>query len=309
MFEFLESLGISVLEKLRFPLTVAFVFAIAFVINHLARRYLNATIIRNAKVLKVDPTNYNFIRNAFSITIYALAFGYVLSQVPGFKKASQTLFTGAGIFAAIVAFASQQAFSNIFSGIFIIIFRPFRVDDIIEIAPDKRGIVEDITLRHTIIRNFESKRIIVPNSVINNTVIVNSDIKEEEVRRHIDIPLSYEAPVERAIEIIAEEARQHPFYVDHRNEDDIAMGLADVEVRVLQLYETHIMLRAYVWAVDHLKGFRLSTDLNKAILKRFKEEGIPFAYPIHIQQLRLNGDFRLGQKAENHQGNEPDDHR
>lgn len=291
----------SLLAQLKFPILVVVVFCIAFFINWLARRYLNATIIRNAKVLKVDPTNYNFIRNAFSFVIYALAVGYILSQVPSFKEASKTIFTGAGIFAAIIAFASQQAFSNIFSGLFIIIFRPFRVDDIIEIGPDKRGVVEDITLRHTIIRNFESKRIIVPNSVINNTVIVNSDIKEEEIRRHIDIPLSYEAPIDKAMKIISEEARNHPFYLDHRNEDDIKMGLAAVELRVLQLHETHITLRAYVWAADHLKGFQLSTDLNYAIVKRFSEEGIPFAYPIQVQNVRISSGDGLPKEAKNHE--------
>ena len=58
---------------------------------------------------------------------------------------------------AIIGFASQKAFSNIISGIFILIFKPFRVKDTIEFLDSTKGVVEEITLRHTIIRNYENR--------------------------------------------------------------------------------------------------------------------------------------------------------
>lgn len=90
-----------------------------------------------------------------------------------------TLFAGAGIFAAIIALASQQALSNIISGIFIVISKPFRVGDYIELSILHRGTVEDITLRHTVIRDIQNNRIIVPNSKINSETIVNYHLNDE----------------------------------------------------------------------------------------------------------------------------------
>ena len=73
----------------------------------------------------------------------------IFYSIPPLKEIGITLLASAGIFAAILGLASQQAFSNIISGIFIVVFKPFRVGDNIEIN-NNRGIVEDVTLRHTI---------------------------------------------------------------------------------------------------------------------------------------------------------------
>ncbi len=91
---------------------------------------------------------------------------------------STGIFASAGIFAAIIGFASQQAFSNIVGGIFIVIFKPFRVGDFIQVGTNI-GNVEDITLRHTVIKDLQNKRIIIPNSVISTETIVNNHIEEK----------------------------------------------------------------------------------------------------------------------------------
>jgi len=270
----------------RVPILILVVFSFAFTINWFARRYVTAAIDRNAAFLRVDPTNYNFLRNGFSLTIYAIAAVFVMSQIPAFKQASQTIFTATGIFAAILALASQQAFSNIFSGVFIIIFRPFRVDDIIEMDQSRLGVVEDITLRHTVIRNFENRRIIVPNSVINNSVIVNSHIKEQPIRRHMELLLSYDAPLDRVFEIITEEVLKHPYHLDHRRQEDFEEGIHEVEIRVLDFLPTGIKIRVFLWAEEHRKAFRLHTDVNYSVKKRFDEEGIQFPYT--VQRLRID---------------------
>ena len=58
-----------------------------------------------------------------------------------------------------IMFKCQTVMSNIISGIFIVIFKPFRVDDLVTVGEKLRGKVEDITLRHTVIRDFENKSI------------------------------------------------------------------------------------------------------------------------------------------------------
>lgn len=267
------------IQWLQYLFLITIVLAVAITANWLINKFVNVYFDKRADELKVDATNYSFLKNASGFIIFSIAIYFILVNIPVLKNVTNTVFAGAGVIAAIIGFASQQAISNIISGIFLIIFRPFRVDDIIEIEPLHKGVVEDITLRHTIIRNFENKRVIVPNNVINNAVIVNSDIADEMVRRQIEIGISYTADMDKAIAIMKEEAMKHALYRDNRSTQDKAHNIDAVDVRVVELGEYFVKLRAYVWTDDHVSGFRLHTDLNKALKKRFDAEGIEFPYP------------------------------
>jgi small conductance mechanosensitive channel len=80
-----------------------------------------------------------------------------------------------GLVTVALSFAAQNALSNIISGFFIVLFRPFGINDRLRFKETVTGVVEDITLRHTIIRDGENKRVIIPNTLINNEVVVNYD--------------------------------------------------------------------------------------------------------------------------------------
>ena len=146
-----------------------------FLFEWLIRRAFNRFIRTHTGDINADPTNYKFLGNALRTIIYTVGFMFAIREYPPLKSVAGSLLAGAGIFAVAVGFASQQAFSNIISGIFIVIFKPFRVNDRLKIKEIYSGIVEDITLRHTIIRDGENRRIIIPNAVIATEIIVNSD--------------------------------------------------------------------------------------------------------------------------------------
>jgi small conductance mechanosensitive channel len=170
-------------------------------------------------------------------------------------------------------------------GIFVVTSRPFRVGDIIKVGRDLDsvteliGTVEDITLRHTVIRDFANRRIIIPNSVINMEVITNNNIIDTRVRRILNINVAYEADVNRAIEIIREQAALHPFNIDGRSEEEKRMGEPLVMVRVIELGEYFVKIRAYVWARNFDEGFAMQSDLLLKILESYRKEGIEIPYP------------------------------
>lgn len=267
---------------------ILIILAVTILASTIVRVLMNRFIQRSSLYLKVDSTRLKFFRSALNALIYIMAIIAIIYVIPPFRAISMTLLASAGIFAAVLGFASQQAFSNIVSGVFVVVSRPFRVGDVIRIGRDTTttnellGTVEDITLRHTVIRDFHNRRIIIPNSVINMEVITNNNIVDERVRRLINVTISYEADVDRAIAIVQEEARKHPFFIDGRSAQDIRMGEDDVMVRVVELNETGVKLRAYVWALNFDQGWELHCDLSLAILKRFKKEGIELAYPHRV---------------------------
>ena len=189
-------------EQLIFALII---LAIAFVVGRILRFLLGRFLRASARKLKVDPTRYNFFKNAVDFIVFLIAAIVIFRSIPALHTFGTTLLTGAGVLAAIVGFASQSAFSNIISGFFLVIFKPFSVGDRVKIGQLYSGDVEDITLRHTIIKDFENRRVVIPNSVISNETIINSTITDEKVVMFLEFMISLDSDVNKAIKILQEE--------------------------------------------------------------------------------------------------------
>ncbi len=250
-------------------------FLVAYIFNRLFKRFIK----KSSLIMQNDPTNYQFLRHILSAIIYVLGFSWAIYSVPELKSVANSLLAGAGILAVAVGFASQHALSNVISGLFIVIFKPFRVNDRLRLRNDLLGIVEDITLRHTVIRDFENRRILIPNAVISDEVIINSDFADENICLFFELRISYESDIDRVKAIIREEAMKHPLHLDVRKPEQIFAGEEVIKVRVIGLEEYFVKVRAWVWTKDNGHAWDLKCDLSEQVLKRFKEEGIEFPYP------------------------------
>ncbi|MEZ5072863.1 MAG: mechanosensitive ion channel family protein [Bacteroidales bacterium] len=258
----------------------------ALLISNLLRMAISRFLKRSSSKLNVDHTQFNFLKNAVTFFVFLGAIIFIMHNIPRLRDLSTALFAGAGLVTAIVLFASQAAFSNIISGIFIVIFKPFRVNDLIDVGSLPKGRVEDITLRHVVILNFENRRMILPNSLISSEIVVNSSIVDEKICNFIDVGIGYESDIDRAMCIMREEAKAHPHYVDNRKTEEIAEGVDPVSVRVIELGDSAVKLRALVWTDDHSKGYVLKTDLYLAIKKAFDANGITIPYPQRTVTLK-----------------------
>lgn len=250
-------------------------FLIAWLFNRLFTRFIQ----KSSLIMKNDPTNYQFLRHFIRAIIYIVGFSIAIYMMPPLRAIAGSILAGAGILAVAVGFASQNALSNLISGLFIILFKPFRVNDRLRIRDTLAGIVEDITLRHTVIRDFENRRIIIPNSVMNQEIIINADFQDDNICRWVELGISYSSDIDKAKAIIKEEAIKHPLHIDVRTPKDIADGKEDVVVRVLSLGEYSVNLRAYVWADNQANAFIMGCDLLESIKKRFDAEGIEIPFP------------------------------
>ena len=248
------------------------------IVSFLFNRFFKRLIRRSTEVMNADPTNYQFLRHTIRATMYIVGFSIAIYMMPGLRLLATSLLAGAGVLAVAVGFASQHALSNIVSGVFIVIFKPFRIHDRLKIG-DRFGTVEDIGLRHTVIRDFENKRIIIPNSVISNEVIVNSDFTDEEICKWIEIGISYNSDVEKAKAIMRDEILKHPMRIDYRTEEQINQGVELVPVRVIGLGDSSVNLRAWAWAKDAIDSFAMGCDLYESIKMRFDKEGIEIPFP------------------------------
>ncbi|MBD3261301.1 MAG: mechanosensitive ion channel [Candidatus Altiarchaeales archaeon] len=254
---------------------------IIFLITIVSAQIILALIDKFVKKTKlgIDPTHYNFFMHFLRAVIYVFGLAIAVYNIPQLRALSVSILAGAGVLTVILGFASQQAFSNIVSGVFIALFKPIRVGDRIKIGLEVAGVVEDINLRHTLIKTFENKRIIIPNSVLSEQVIENSNLGEDKVCKFIEFGVSYDSDLDQAVKIMRQETEKHPNNVDNRTKQEKERGEPKVQVRVIGFGESSVNLRAYAWAADPKSGTIMSWDLNKRIKDRFDEEGIEIPFP------------------------------
>lgn len=277
-------------DYFRYGLFIVITILLAFFISSMLRVILNHFIKRYSSRIKTDPTNFSFIKNSLSFIVFTAAIIIIFYRIPSLRALGTALFAGAGIIAAIIGFASQKAFSNIISGIFILIFRPFRVGDTIEYNQGLKGIVEEITLRHTVIKDYENRRVLVPNSIISDDIIVNSNLTDTLIRKHVVFGISYDSDINKAMAIIRDEARKHPLFIDKRSDEEKRNGADDIVIRVIGLGDFSVDLKAYIWTDGNDNGFVLMTDLLKSVKERFDREGveIPFPYRTLVYKKDIN---------------------
>lgn len=279
----------NVLHVLSFIGIILLTIFIASAINHFFRRLIQ----RSTAVMKNDPTNYHFLRHTIIAIIYIVGFSTAIYKIPSLKALANSLLAGAGILAVAIGFAAQHAFGNVISGIFVIIFKPFRINDRLKIR-DLTGVVEDITLRHTVIRDFENRRIIIPNTVISDEIIINSDFEDGKICKWIDIGISYDSNIDLARNIIKEEILSHPLHIDPRNPQQIIDNEELVPVRVLRLDDSAVLLRAWAWTQNAADSLAMSYDLYESVKKRFDEEGVEIPFPHRTVVLKNDDSLTRG---------------
>jgi small-conductance mechanosensitive channel len=234
--------------------------------------------IRNSSgIMKNDPTNYKFVGHVLTALIYVIGISWAIYEIPQMRQVAKSLLAGAGILAVAAGFASQHALSNIISGLFLVIFKPFKVNDRLSIRGTMEGFVEDITLRHTVIRDFENRRIVIPNTVISDEVIINFDFVDDKIVRKIEFNVAMDSDIDLVKSIIQQEVEKHPLFIDNRKLHDIETGKPAVPVRVVGFTDYGTTVRVWTWARDASAAFELSCDLMESIKKQFDANGIRLA--------------------------------
>lgn len=260
-------------------LKIVFILAITLILARIANRIYRKVLDRSEKQDDEHLTTYKFIGNSISAIIYVVGISFAIWNIPFLKPIAQSLVAGAGILAIAVGFASQQSLGNIISGFFIVLSKPYKINDRISFPDGLSGVVEDIGLRHTVIRNFENQRIIIPNSIISNQLLINSNFEDAKICRLVDVGISYNSDIDLARKIMVEEIESHPFNMDNRSSEDIEKGEPRVSVRVTLLGDSSVNMRAWAWAENPLNGFRMHFDVLESIKKRFDKEGIVIPFP------------------------------
>ncbi|MCL2579870.1 MAG: mechanosensitive ion channel family protein [Oscillospiraceae bacterium] len=219
---------------------------------------------------------YKLFRKLISAGIFLVGVIMAINQLPNIDNLVATILTGSGIAALAISLAAQESLGNLISGVVISISKPFEVGDRVRLVNGNIiGNIEEITIRHTVIRTFLNSRIIVPNSVMNSDMIENSNIVEERASNFLDVIIKYHADMEKAMDIMAEVIGDHPNYLDIRTPEEMDQPLVPVYVRALSVYG--VELRASVWTQSIANNFVTCSEIRREVKIAFDKAGITFA--------------------------------
>jgi small conductance mechanosensitive channel len=230
------------------------------IIGPLLNRVLNARGL-DAHAKKPLKKIVNFLILFVAISV---AFG-----TAGFGSFLQSLATIAAAATLAVGFALQDVIRNFVAGIFIFANEPFRIGDWIE-WEDNAGIVEDISLRVTRLRTFDNELLTVPNAALTDDVIKNP-VAYDKLRLKFLFGIGYDDDIDKATDIIVEEAENHPDILDDPGPS----------VRLVELGDSSVGLQSRIWISNPSRADFIKTrgEYVTAVKQRFDEADINIPYP------------------------------
>ena len=254
---------------------------VAFIAILIIGRYV-ATWVRNLirgglDRPKVDTTLTKFAGNFAYYAIFLLAIFAGLETV-GIETASFVAVLAAASFA--VGLALQGTLANFAAGVMLLVFRPFKVDDYVEIAGET-GFVRDISLFFTRITTRENRLIIVPNGDIFGSTIENI-FANDIIRVDCDVGTDYPADIDATREVLLEAARNVEGRIEEKGEQAALTGLGD----------SSIAWQVRVWAEPD-DYFRLKQELTRQVKYKLDEAEIGIPYPqmdVHLDELGGDGE-------------------
>jgi small-conductance mechanosensitive channel len=166
-----------------------------------------AAKLATEKIGREGATRLRFVRRLLYAVILLIGIAIALSGFTGISQLATSLLASGAIAAAVVGFAARQTLANFIAGIMLAITQPIRVGDWVTFEGNY-GVVEDVSLNHTVLRTATEQRIVIPNEKLAGGILKNDTLKVDLVALDVAIWIPPEADVELAIAALADETGQ-----------------------------------------------------------------------------------------------------
>ena len=191
---------------------IAVPLLIALFVSFVVRKYFSNLIRRYlVKEHKGKETVFRLLERLIIAFVFIIACFISLSSIyPGVGTFLSSALLTAGFLAIVVGLAAQRTLGNVFAGLNIALARPIRIGAAV-IIRNEYGNVEGITFRHTVVKTWDNRRLIIPNSVLDEEMIVNYAIKDQKKLFGIILHVPYNSDIAKVGSIMTAEARRNPY--------------------------------------------------------------------------------------------------
>jgi len=237
------------------------IFIISIIISKILSLY-----VRRALKNKTSKDSLEVVVKGVSYLILLIGLIWALAVI-GLKLSG--LLVAGGFITIIIGFASQSIVGNLVSGVFLMIERPIRIGNTVNIN-DATGIVEDIKIISTTIRTFDGYQIRIPNEKV-FTANISNYVTNVVRRFEYDVGIRYNDDADKAIAIIKELIDNEPF----------ALNNPEPLVWVNKLGDNAVNVNVKIWAPVS-EWWSLKTSMLWRIKKTLELQGIEIAFPQRV---------------------------
>ncbi|MGD2161353.1 MAG: mechanosensitive ion channel, partial [Gammaproteobacteria bacterium] len=244
-----------------FQLTVSIIIFI--VLANWLTRFIEA---RTRRSQYLNPSMRVVLTKTSKFVIYGLAILFALKAV-GIDFTAFAVFSGA--VGVGIGFGLQKIFSNFISGFILIFDRSIRPGDVITIG-NRFGWVQELNARYVVVRDRDGVEALIPNENLITSEVTNWSYSDRSVRQRLPVSISYHDDPELAMKLMVESAEEHPR----------ALKSPEPVARLLRFGDNGIELELRIWIIDPENGIaNVTSDINLAFWKRFKEHNITIPFP------------------------------
>jgi len=248
-----------------------FAFLIIF-FTHAATRLWR--YILQKKILAPSRMEPGLRDSITTITVYLFWMIGILAALHAFGLNTTSLTVAFGALGIGLGFGLQNIFNNFISGIILLFERPIQVGDAIEIN-GTWATVRKINVRSTVVQTYDNASLIIPNSDLISSQVINWSFKDLRLRRNVSVGVAYGSDIELVRKTLFEIAHKIPKVLKYPRPDVIFSDFGD----------SALIFTLRVWTdIDNM--FIAETDIRFEINRLFKERKIEIAFPqqdLHIR--------------------------
>ncbi len=268
---FIASKNLTLLENHTLFIDRTFFALTVLLVSFVLSKIISVLIARWLQVQKKYQKTPQLITKVVTVVIYIIASLMILNH---FSIEISPLIATLGIGGLAAGLALQSTLANFFSGLYIISDRPVNVGDFIEIDAALSGFVEDIGWRSTKIRTWHDTTVIIPNSKLAESTIINNSLSDRSTNTRLVCGVDYHSDLEKVEKITLDVARNV--------QNTLEYGVKDWEpvMRFNKFAESNIEFFIFLKAKDILHKSMLKHEFIKALKKRYAKEKIEISWPI-----------------------------
>lgn len=256
--------GLNILGKL---LTIVLIFIGINIVVKIASKIIDRTLSnRNLDKLQITDRRRDTLTNILKKVVkYILYFIGIVTALEMFNVNTASVIATAGIGGLAISFGAQSLVKDIITGFFILLEDQYAVEDYVQID-SREGIVEELGIRVTKIRDFSGELHIIPNSTI--TVVTNK--MRGNMRALVDISIAYEVDIDKAMAIMEAVSDEISRTNENVVEGPLVLGVAGFG-------GSDVVLRAIAKTVP-MEQWAVEREMRKKFKQAFDREGIEIPY-------------------------------
>lgn len=195
------------------------------------------------------------------------------------------LLAGIGIGGIAIALALSPTISSFIAGTYVVAEGHISEGDYVEIDAERAGFVESVGWRSTVLRSRFNNMIVVPNSLITESIVTNYTTPTPAVTGNVVCGVSYDSDLKEVDRICLEVAAGVIEEMDEANKD------FEPRVRFYEFADSNINFRVIFQGVDRVATFAMRHEIVMRLHARFRDEGIEINYPVRKLTSALPDDY------------------